>query len=232
MDGFVEGLIWYFVFLFSVTLHEAAHAVAALTCGDDTAARGGQASIDPIPHIRRSPIGMVAMPIVSLVLMGWPLGYASAPLSADWVERNPKDAAWVSFAGPLANFAIMLVCAGLIWLGMAAGVFERPSTAFLDHVVDAPGGGVWEAAGFLLSLTFSLNFLFFLFNLFPVPPLDGVNAVGLVLSEKAALALRRTVSNPAFAMMGLFAAWIFFGGAFRPLFNGALNLLHPGAGYH
>jgi len=53
------GFIWYVVFLFSTTCHEAAHALAAKIGGDPTAAHGGQVSLNPIPHIRRSPVGMV-----------------------------------------------------------------------------------------------------------------------------------------------------------------------------
>ena len=59
------GLIWYVAFLFSTTLHEAAHSWAALRMGDPTAYHGGQVTLNPIPHIRRSPVGMVVIPIVA-----------------------------------------------------------------------------------------------------------------------------------------------------------------------
>ena len=62
MDDPVEALVWYVVFLFSITVHEAAHAWAAMRGGDLTAYHGGQVSIDPIPHIRREPIGTVVLP--------------------------------------------------------------------------------------------------------------------------------------------------------------------------
>ena len=64
------GAIWYIVFLFSTTCHEAAHALVAKMGGDLTAAEGGQVTLNPIPHIRRSPFGMVVVPIVSFAA-GW-----------------------------------------------------------------------------------------------------------------------------------------------------------------
>ena len=63
MPDLVEGLVFYVVFVFSTVLHEAAHAWAALKGGDPTAYEGGQVTLDPVPHIRREPIGMVLVPI-------------------------------------------------------------------------------------------------------------------------------------------------------------------------
>ena len=63
----IDGLFWLFAFLFSTTLHEAAHAYAALRGGDPTAYRGGQVSISPIPHIRREPIGMLVVPLITAI---------------------------------------------------------------------------------------------------------------------------------------------------------------------
>ena len=70
-DFLVAGLIWYVVFLLSTTCHEAAHALAAKWGGDLTAFHGGQVSLDPVPHIRREPFGMVVFPILSYAMGGW-----------------------------------------------------------------------------------------------------------------------------------------------------------------
>jgi hypothetical protein len=71
METFVNGIQWYLVFLFSTTLHEASHAFAAMKLGDSTAYEGGQVTLDPLPHIRREPIGTVVVPIISFILGGW-----------------------------------------------------------------------------------------------------------------------------------------------------------------
>ena len=68
----VEAIAFYAVFVFAVTIHEAAHALAALLGGDPTAYHGGQVSIDPIPHMKREPFGMVVLPILSVAISGWP----------------------------------------------------------------------------------------------------------------------------------------------------------------
>jgi hypothetical protein len=73
MPDLVDGFQFYCVFLFSATLHEAAHAWAAMRGGDRTAYDGGQVTLDPLPQIRREPIGMVILPIVSVQVSGWRL---------------------------------------------------------------------------------------------------------------------------------------------------------------
>ena len=90
MAELTQGLIYYIVFLFSTTLHEAAHAWAAKRGGDLTAYRGGQVSLDPLPHIRREPFGMVLLPLLSVAVSGWPFGYASAPYDPAWAQQHPR----------------------------------------------------------------------------------------------------------------------------------------------
>ena len=96
MSDIGSGLIYYVVFLFSTTLHEAAHAWAAFRGGDPTAYHGGQVSLDPRAHMRREPFGMVALPLISIVLSGWPFGFASAPYDRRWAMRHPKRAASIT----------------------------------------------------------------------------------------------------------------------------------------
>jgi len=79
MPNLADALVYYVVFLFSTTLHEAAHAWAGHRQGDSTAFHGGQVSLNPLPHIRREPIGMVLLPVISAIVSGWPIGFASAP---------------------------------------------------------------------------------------------------------------------------------------------------------
>jgi hypothetical protein len=89
---FASFLIWYVVFVFSTTAHEAGHALVAYLGGDRTAYEGGQVTLDPMPHIRRSPFGMVVIPIITFLLSGggYMFGFASAPYDAFWAQRNPR----------------------------------------------------------------------------------------------------------------------------------------------
>src|SRR5215470_18953062 len=120
-DTIVFGFIWYVAFLFSTTCHEASHALVAKLGGDDTAARGGQVTLNPMPHIRREPWGMVVIPILSFVLAQRMIGWASAPFNPDWERRYPRRAAWMALAGPAANFTLMFPAVGLIHLATNYG---------------------------------------------------------------------------------------------------------------
>ena len=126
MPDIGSGLVYYVVFLFSTTLHEAAHAWAALRGGDPTAYHGGQVSLDPRSHIRREPFGMVVLPLVSVALSGWPFGFASAPYDPYWAQRHPRRAAWMALAGPAANLALVGGAAVLIRAGAAGGLLAAP----------------------------------------------------------------------------------------------------------
>ncbi len=119
---FVIGIKWYLVFLFSTAFHEAAHAWAAFKLGDDTAYRGGQVTLDPTPHLRREPIGMVVVPILSYLAGGWMIGWASAPYNATWALQHPRRSAGTSLAGPAANVALVLLAATCIRVGMATAL--------------------------------------------------------------------------------------------------------------
>ncbi len=235
-EFFALGLIWYIVFLFSTTCHEAAHALAAKLGGDPTASHGGQVSLNPIPHIRREPFGMVLVPVLTYFMWrGSMIGWASAPYDPDWERRYPRRAAWMALAGPGANFTLMLLAALGIRAGVAAGVFHAPQSATFSHITEAAGGA--DAGSFLtfaatfLSVMFLLNLLLGTFNLLPVPPLDGSSGITLLMSERAAARYLEMLKEPMFRLMGLLAAWWLFGKAFEVIFTVALNTLYPGANY-
>jgi Zn-dependent protease len=228
LDQAVTGLVWYMVFLFSVTLHEAAHAWAAQRGGDPTAYLAGQVTLDPRPHMRREPFGMIILPLFTAVTSGWPIGYASAPYDPIWALNHPRRAAWMSLAGPGANLALVLAASAAIWLGIAAGVFEIPDSIGSLNVVGATSDGFVAAAAMLVSAFFTLNLLLGLFNLMPLPPLDGASALPLVLPESVALRWQMALRQPMLAVVGILIAWNAFGPIFRSAFRAALGLLYPG----
>ncbi len=135
----VTGVKWYLVFLFSTTFHEAAHAWSALKLGDDTAHRGGQVTLDPTPHIKRAPFGMVVVPIISYLMGGWMIGWASAPYDPRWAAANPRKSALMSLAGPAANLILVIIAAILIRGGIAFHVFESPESGSTLRMWSMPG---------------------------------------------------------------------------------------------
>lgn len=226
-----EGVAWYVVFLFSTTLHEASHAWAALKMGDDTAHRGGQVTLDPTPHVRREPIGMVVVPLLSYFLGGWMIGWASAPYDPHWAQRYPKRAALMAMAGPASNLALLLISALVIRLGIAFGYFSAPESVNFDQVVSATTEGIPTLLATFLSIGFSLNLLLFLFNLLPVPPLDGSSIPFFFLSEKGADSYWELLRHPGINLFGIFIAWKIFGAVYPPVHLFAINLLYPGLHY-
>lgn len=212
-DQIVEGLTWFVVFLFSTTLHEAGHAWAAYKLGDRTAYEGGQVSLNPLPHIRREPVGMVLIPLISFAMTGWMMGWASAPYDPEWAHRHPKRAALMSAAGPAANLLLVLISGVAIRAGMATGSFAESETSWMD------------GAAMPLFILFFLNLILFAFNLLPVPPLDGSTILPMFMSDNAARRYREFLHQPMFSLLGLLLAWKVFPYVFDPIQRFAFRLL-------
>ena len=227
------ALIAYVVFLFSTTLHEAAHAWAAKLGGDLTAYHGGQVSLDPRPHVRREPLGMVVLPLISAILSGWPMGFASAPYDPQWALRHPRRAAMMALAGPAANLLLVAIAIGAVRLGVAAGVFVAPDVVKFDSIVGAaPDAGLWRGVATLLSVFFSMNLVLATLNLLPLPPLDGSAALVLFLPEDTANRYQRFLfSQPALAIVGIILAMRLIDVVLNPVFLLFVNFLFPGVRY-
>ena len=229
------GLIWYLVFLFSTTCHEASHALAAKLGGDPTASRGGQVTLNPAPHVTREPFGMVVLPILSYLIGGGMIGWASAPYDPYWQQRYPRRAALMSLAGPGANFALAILAAVAIHVGISAGIFQAPAVASFQRVTEVvnpeTASDPMRFAASILSVLFFENILLGTFNLLPMPPLDGGTGITILMSERAALRFLAFIRQPGFQMMGMVAAWLLFDKLFDPIFTVALNLLYPGSHY-
>lgn len=199
-DVLVLGFIYYIVFLFSTTCHEAAHAFAAKWGGDETGALAGQASLNPIPHIRREFFGMVVVPILYFFVTqgGGMLGWASTPYDPLWERRHPKRSAWMSLAGPAANFSLMILAAIAIRVGGSMGLYGRTASGRPDFTL------------VVLGVFFSLNLLLGTFNLLPFPPLDGSTGIMLFMSEERAQKYLDWIRGNRFGMAGLLIGVVVF----------------------
>lgn len=220
-------IAWLAVFVFSTTLHEAAHAWAALRLGDETAYKGGQVSLNPIPHMQREPFGMLIVPIISFILYSgqWMIGWASAPYDPRWAYHYPRKAAWMALAGPVSN--LLLSALGLLglWAGLALGWFERGYSSF-SQIVEPSAMTGSQGLSMVLSILFALNLVLFVFNLIPLPPMDGSAVIQLFMSEEMAQGYQRLMANGMWSLIGLVAAWQFFPKIFVPIFYGAVELLY------
>lgn len=231
-DALLIALLAYIVFLFSTVCHEASHAFIAKLGGDLTAFHGGQVSLNPIPHIRREPFGMVFVPLISFVAGGAMIGWASAPYDPAWQQKYPRRAAWMSLAGPAANILLMVIAAVTMRVGLMAGVFQAPARLSSSRMMDATAGGVMEPIAVVVSILFSLNLLLAVFNLLPLPPMDGFSVLGIFMPDNLAarwgyLGIRLR----AYSFIGLLIAWRFFGTFYGPIFSKSIELLYPGLSY-
>jgi Zn-dependent protease len=225
------GFLWFVAFLFSTTVHEAMHALVAWKGGDPTAYHGGQVSLSPIPHIRREPIGMLVVPLLTSLTQGWAMGWASAPYDPLWAERYPRRAALMAAAGPAGNLAIALVALAGLRAGLMTGFFVAPERAAYHALVADAATGLPNFAGTLLSVLLVLNVFLGLFNLLPLPPLDGFSVATIFLPEERAQQLRQIQASGFTSMAGLLVAWQVFPVMVHPLFSLILRLVHPGESY-
>jgi Zn-dependent protease len=217
---------WYAVFLFSLVAHEAGHAFAAWRLGDATARAGGQVTLNPLPHMRREPIGTVVLPLLSFATQGWMIGWASVPLSRIWVEAFPRRSGLVAAAGPAVNLLLTGLSLLIIRFGLSGGWLHHPvgHAQGLQSLVVGASPGLLMWVGEVLSITFCLNAILFLFNLIPLPPLDGASILKLVIPTPLLPSYGRLLSSPQGALAGLVAAWILFPRILGPVFRRILAL--------
>jgi len=220
--------VWYAVFLLSVTCHEAAHALAALRGGDRTAYLGGQVSLNPVPHVLREPIGTIVVPLLTFLQMGWMMGWASAPYDPLWEARHPRRAAFMAASGPLANLLLAGIAFAALKAGLGYGAFTIPADGIsLDRLVSPSSGSpaLLEGVGRMLSVLLVLNLVLLVFNLFPLPPMDGASVVaGLVRPLRGVYESLRGSAMGSLA--GLLAAYWLFQAAFPPIRDWVLLSLY------
>lgn len=221
------GAIWFLAFLFSTTVHEAMHALAAWRLGDPTAYHGGQVTLNPAPHIEREPIGMVLLPLLTSMTQGWAIGWASCPYDPQWAHRYPGRSAVMAAAGPLGNLIIAAVAFAALKAGLYMEIFVAPPTVSFDSIVAVSGDDAPSFVATLLSVFLVMNVFLCVFNLLPLPPLDGAAVLNGLLPERQARTLMEFQSNAMMSMIGLLVAWRVFPYITDPLFSALLRLVHP-----
>jgi len=179
--------------LIAITIHEFAHARMAYQFGDQTAKNQGRMNLNPISHL--DPIGTL---MILLVGFGWAKPVPINPYNFNQYRRGLR---WVSFAGPLANFILGFITMLLLNILLKAGIFEG---LFLQFIV----------------VLMQLNILLAIFNLIPVPPLDGSKILMSFLSDSY-LGLYRKIEQYAPIILLV----LIFTGAFRYIINPLYSLV-------
>jgi len=174
-------VIAFLVLIFSLSVHEAAHAWSASQLGDDTAKRLGRVTLNPVVHA--DPIGTVLLPLIAMLSGAPVIGWAKpTPVNTRNLGHPRRDHILVTAAGPISNLLIALVASAAMRSGASS------SGGWMDTLVDE-------------ALT--LNVLLAVFNMLPIPPLDGGQILMALLPRRAAMRMGFLYEYGFLILMGL-----------------------------
>ncbi len=189
----VLKLFQFAILLFALSLHEASHAWMASRLGDQTARMLGRVTLNPIKHI--DPVGTLLIPLAMLFMPGFGrflIGWAKpTPVNTRNFKRITRDDILTTLAGPSSNFLTALVCAVALMIMehiSASGKLSVVVAVFTANHIPSPVEGALPALfplALLLYLAFFVNLLLAIFNLLPLPPLDGSHIFRHMLPYKA-----------------------------------------------
>ena len=206
-------VIRFAVLLFSLSIHEAAHAWMADRRGDYTARYMGRVSLNPMVHV--DPVGTVVFPLMSFI-MGFPLiGWAKpVPVNPMHLKDPAREHTYISFAGPASN---LIACMGSLilllfikWFVPGADRVIINTTITIAQRMAIPGGEsiITPIVGILIFMMIT-NLLLAIFNILPIPPLDGHWIVAGLLPPAAAESFQRIGAYGIFILYGLMFLGIF-----------------------
>ena len=187
MPDFQTLLIYIIPLLFAITLHEAAHGWVASKLGDHTARMMGRVTLDPTRHI--DPIGTIAIPLVLLLSSsGFIFGWAKpVPINFNALRNGKNGMIWVALAGPGANI-VMAIC----WLFVMIIAIKMNITVLIEM----------GRIGILVNCVLAV------FNLLPIPPLDGSRVISALLPNRLAYQYNQLEQYGLYILLGL----MFLGG--------------------
>lgn len=208
-DILYKIMVWGLPVLFAVTLHEVAHGWVANQCGDSTAAKQGRLSLNPLKHI--DIFGTILMPLLLLLahspfLFGWA---KPVPVVASRLNKPKQDMIWVAIAGPAAN--ILMAIFWLILMKTAIPDFGDPT--FTQALLMNMG-----KAGLIINVVLAV------FNMLPIPPLDGSRVVMSLLPANLAAPYARLERFGLLIVMALLFSGL-LGKIVTPLYVGLLQFL-------
>ena len=209
-----ELLLIYPLLVFSVILHEVAHGLVALEQGDETALLSGRLTLNPLSHL--DPVGSVIFPIMCAALKLPVFGWAKPVPVNPSRFRHPRSGIFlVSLAGPLTNFLIAVAMVAVLYV-IATKTSLLQSYTFLPAV---------------FSQTILLNLVLGVFNLFPIPPLDGSKILSILLPSELSVRYNALERYGFFIVMGLLAFGV-LGRVMYPMVEGIYGLLMRTAGLY
>lgn len=209
-------VVWFPVFLFSLTFHEAAHAWTSERFGDPTGRYLGRVSLNPMVHIDL--VGTIIFPIIGFFsgagLFGWAKPVPVNPLL--WREKIKANIT-VSAAGPISNFILCAIAIVVMKVLVAVGYMQF--TGMAVGPASASAGIVTEFLAKLLSIGLLVNLALGVFNLIPLPPLDGSHILSSLLTLISMSAAEAYEQIRPYGFMILFAFLFFWSDGFYYVFD-------------
>lgn len=210
-------LVFLPVLIFAVVIHECAHGVAAKWCGDDTAEREGRITLNPIKHIDLW--GTIIIPVLLAVtnagiLFGWA---KPVPVNPNNFRNYRRDDIYVSMAGPASNF-ILAVLSALLIVAISL-IYQSISPSSQSSIQ------VTEFALEFMKYSIQINLILALFNLFPIPPLDGSHVVASLLPPHLGEQYRSLGFMGMFILVAMMSLGI-ISRVMSPIFTFLLGLLN------
>lgn len=201
--------VWAIPVLLAITLHEVAHGWAARYFGDQTAQLLGRLSLNPLRHI--DPLGTVMVPGALLLAFGFPLfGWAKpVPVETSGLRHPRRTSIMVALAGPTANILM-----AALWGGVLAVVLQIRRGQTLDS---------WVLL--MAQAGIKLNAVLAVFNLLPIPPLDGGRVLVGLLPARLGAGLQKIAPAGMFIVVALSVLGL-LGWLFRPAYRAAGQLIH------
>lgn len=201
--------VWAIPVLLAITLHEVAHGWTARYFGDHTAQLLGRLSLNPLRHI--DPLGTVMVPGALLLAFGFPLfGWAKpVPVETSGLKNPRRTSIMIALAGPAANILM-----AALWGGVLAAVLQIRRGQTLDN---------WVLL--MAQAGIKLNAVLAVFNLLPIPPLDGGRVLVGLLPARLGAGLEKIAPAGMFIVVGL-AVLGLLGWLFRPTYRAAGQLIH------
>lgn len=188
MDNFIRQVIWFIPpFLLAISVHESAHAWVAYKLGDPTARNLGRITLNPIPHI-----DILGFLMLLFVHFGWA---KPVPINPYNLKHPIKDNLWISLAGPASNLILAVILA----------IVFRLASPFLV----TSNAGIFILT--MIQLSVSLNLVLMVFNLFPIPPLDGFHILEGLVSTETYIKLQSLQKIGPTILMGLLLLGSFTG---------------------
>jgi Zn-dependent protease len=205
----VVGIVFQLIaFLFAISVHESAHAWTANRCGDPTARMLGRITLNPIRHI--DPIGTLLMPLIAMVSRFPVIGWAKpTPVDPRNFKRPVADDILTSVAGPVSNFLVAGIAVVVMFLiaktSSEGGALVRNMPVYGWGMVGMGSSSFLVPVTMFLYVLMRINIVLGVFNLIPVPPLDGSHVLRHFLSDS----VRR-----AYDTIGIFGllALVYLGG--------------------